>query len=196
VTRVARPNLGRTMVTALAPATRTVAWAPFGACAAAALAVVVVARSAGFGSPHVVAVVAAGVLAGGAALALDDPADVLLAPVPVSVRRRLALRLVAVVAACGLVWWGVDVGLGHGVGVRPEALAALIATGVGVTTIVGRARPDLAADAGAAVVLAWAIVPATVDLGALAGLGTAWTTRPAAVTVAAVAGIALGGHRR
>ncbi len=116
----------------------------------------------GANASDLVSVAAAGALAGGVALGLDDEADSMLRSSPTCALSRLGQRLIVLVpallaaaAALGVT----DQLLFHGPSARPSAVAfaALAAVGVAVQVWWRRRWPDTAAEGAAIVVMAWAL---------------------------------------
>jgi hypothetical protein len=178
------------VIESIAPTTRAMPWSAVAVSGIVALGIAAVVRASGSEAPTAAAALAAGTIAAAAALCREDPAGALLAAVPTSPRRRLALRAALVTPVCILIWCSSCALAGYPeFGVRP--LLALIAAGFAGGAVVACHRPDAAAGGGAVFALAWAAAPLLPILGPLDQVATVWLRSPVTVLVvsALIAGI-------
>ena len=180
------------VLTATAPTARATAWTPLIALSVGLLLVAGVFRLRDTPSETVVVMGAAG-LAAALVLAVRDPADALLAALPVSRLTRRLLRLALVTLVAAPIWLAFTLLLPGGErGLAP--LVALTASGVAVATWLPVERDVLPA---AALPLVWAT--AAELLGGLGGfvgdLADLWVRHPWPVALVALVLVVIGRHR-
>lgn len=183
----------------IAPTCRAMPWAPLAAVTVGLVVASFVVSAVTDQLPFELVVVACGAVIAAIALALDDTAYALTQPVPASVRRRLAHRLVllvpASVAVGGLLVAVCRLGFDEAPAPLPSmaAPAALLGAAIAANVWCSRRRPDRAAEAGAAVAIGWSIAVAVLPTWRVAQtIGDAWLVHPWLVLAAAVALIAVG----
>lgn len=177
---------------AAAPTAKATAWTPLIALSVGLLLVAGLFRLRDTSSDAVVVMAAAGVAAA-LVLALRDPADALLAPLPVPRFTRRLLRLALVAAPAVAVWFAVALLMpGDEGGLAP--LVALTACGVAVATWLPTERDVLPA---AALPLVWATAAELIGgrSGLVGDVADLWVRHPWPLAAAALVLVVLGRHR-
>lgn len=175
------------LVQATLPTARTVRWGPGAALAGLLVASAALTRYADRPADLVLMIAAAG-LAATVVATLQDPADALLAAVPVSAMRRRLVRLAVVGTPALAVWWLLD-SLSTAQLSGPGPLLALAATGVAVAVWAPSRRAVLL---GAATPVALFALRQVTPTGTASDVVAWWLTDPwwvlAAATLLCVAG--------
>ena len=185
----ARPGV---LLRAARPTARATAWSPLVALALSLLLLAGLFRLRDTSSDTLVLMGAAAVAAA-LVLAVRDPADGLLAAVPVSRLTRRLLRVGLLAAVAVPLWLGVTLLLpGAGSGLAP--LVALAASGFAVATWLPGDRSVLPA---ATVPLVWAVADQLLGAreGLLGDVTGVWVSHPWPVAGVAVLLVAVGRHR-
>lgn len=180
------------LLTSAAPTAKATAWTPLIALSVGLLLVAGLFRLRDTPSETVVVMGAAG-LAAALVLALRDPADALLAPLPVSRLTRRLLRLALVTVAAAPVWLAITLLLPGGERALAP-LAALTLCGVAVATWLPVGRDVLPA---AALPLVWATAAELLGgrSGVVGDAADLWVRHPWPVAFVAVVLVVLGRHR-
>lgn len=170
------------------PTARAITWWPVAGAASVSVAIGTLLHAGdGRSGTSAVGVLLLGATASTASLAVDDPGHALLAAVPTPVWRR-RLRAVALlgplVVAAG---WLAARSLPSTPGLA--SLVALSMAALAVAAAVAVRRPEVAAVAGSAAAIAWAVAAAVIERGPIGEVARLWVERPGAV--AAVAAVAL-----
>lgn len=172
------------------PTARTIRWWPLAVVLLPLTGLVLLARDGGRPAEPAL-LLAAAALASLIVTALRDEAATTLEPVPVTIGRRRALRLLLVGAPALLAWWGLTLLVD---GPPPTvSLLALAACGVVVATR-GGGRWSLLA--GTAVPVVWfALDRIVTDRGALGEVLASWRTEPWLVLALACVACVVGSRR-
>lgn len=180
---------------AVRPTARAIAWGPLLGVVLALTLVAGLARLiGGGGSVGPVPVLAVALLAAVSLVGMHDPAGRLLAPAPVGVLVRQALRLALVLTPATVAL----VALGELLPGRPEPLLApglaLLLSGLAVATW---SPPDRGIHVAAAVPVLWVSLETVVEpvIGVTSGPLAWWHTHPFVVAGVALCVIVLGGRR-
>ena len=192
MTTTTTPTTAAVLAEAAPAIARAVRWAPL-AGASTVLVLAALAVGASDRPADLLAGVAAAALASLLVASLHDPAQDLLAPVPVSAMQRRLLRLGLVGGPVLAVWAGLVLLAGTSSATTwTGSLLALSATGVAAAVWTG---PGRGVAVGAAVPVLWFALDQVLPAGPVADAVAVWRTDPWYVVAAAVAACALGRNR-